>query len=239
MLSVAMLHYSTNLCCSEMGEFAKWKSLIFENTPECLAFTTTHTNTTDTTPASSSSSTSTAAAADIEEDASCAENTVIELIVGLRGVPYLTYYTFPSVSTTALTARHVSLNVNDWDTHVSFTALFLAPSPNQKYLLVATDHHQLYLYKLGTNIRVKVLVGHNCGEYGKPMVIWDPSSSYCYINSEEENAVYVYSIAREKMIERLLGHKGIVRSLAYHPTLPYLVSASYDKSLIIWEPTVK
>jgi WD40 repeat protein len=218
-----------------MGEFTKWKSLIFENTPESLAFMRA--------PSSPSTSSSSAAtAADVSSNTESVE-TVLELIVGLRGVSYLTYYSFPSDSfplptTAPFPARPISLNVNDWDTHVSFTPLYLSPSPNHKYLLVATDHHQLYLYKHGTNKRLKVLVGHNCGEYGKPVVVWDPTSSYCFINSEEEHGVYVYSIARETMIERLSAHKGLVRSLSYHPQHPYLVTASYDKSLIIWEPAI-
>lgn len=33
----------------------------------------------------------------------------------------------------------VSLNENDWDTHVSFTVMSLMASPDRKYLLGATD----------------------------------------------------------------------------------------------------
>lgn len=35
--------------------------------------------------------------------------------------------------------HQVSLNENDWDTHVSFTVMSLVASPDRKYLLGATD----------------------------------------------------------------------------------------------------
>lgn len=37
------------------------------------------------------------------------------------------------------TNGQVSLNENDWDTHVSFTVMSMAASSDGKYLLAATD----------------------------------------------------------------------------------------------------
>lgn len=49
--------------------------------------------------------------------------------------------------------RQVSLNEKDWDTHVSFTVMSLAASPDGKYLLGATDksRHGLYCTDLLTD----------------------------------------------------------------------------------------
>jgi len=158
-----------------------------------------------------------------------------ELVVALRGLAHLLYCALSSEDTSSVVTREVSLNEQEWDRHVSFTALCLSVSPDGKYLAVATDGDLLLVLKVGSNQRVKVLVGHNSGEYAKPSLLWDTSSHYLFITSEEETVVYVYSLAAGKVAERLAGHGGIVRCLALHPKELLLASASYDKSVILWE----
>lgn len=153
-----------------------------------------------------------------------------ELVLGVRGVPYLTY-----INCTTLVARTVSLNEHSWDTHVSFTPLYLSPSPFGDRLLVATDKHMHIVLKTSTNVRLQVLSGHSCGHYGKPVVLWDRRGEYIYCNSDDDNTVKVYSTLTGKIVNSLVGHgKGIVRCLAAHKTAPVLVSGSYDKSVIVW-----
>lgn len=167
--------------------------------------------------------------ATVSQDAGCGE-VQWELVLGMRDVPYLTY-----IHCTTLQTRTVSLNEHSWDTHVSFTPLYLAPSPAGDRLLVATDKHMHILLHTGTNVRLQVLSGHSCGDYGKPVVLWDKRGEYIYCNSDDDNTVKVYSTATGKIVKSLTGHgKGIVRSLAAHKTAPIIVSASYDKSVIVW-----
>ena len=153
-----------------------------------------------------------------------------ELIIGLRGLPYLIYYNLISDE-----QREISMNENDWDHHVSFAPLYLSISPNNKYLLIATDKNMHIIVKLGTNVRVRTLTGHGSGDYGKPVAVWDPSGCYVYCNSEEENTLYVYSVARERVIQKLHGHTGIIRGLAVDAVRGLVATASYDKSVILWE----
>jgi WD repeat-containing protein 23 len=39
-----------------------------------------------------------------------------------------------------------------------------------------------------------------------------------------------------RVVERLRYHSEIVRDLSWHPTLPLLVTTSFDGTLIQWEP---
>lgn len=168
----------------------------------------------------------------------------------MRGLPYLLY-----INSTTLAQREVWLNEREWDSHVSFAPLHLSLSPDSRYLLVCTDKHQHLLLKTGTNQRLRILTGHASGDYGKPgnyirlllnfsnsivillllVAAWDPSGRYIYCNSEEESLLYVYSIAKERVVERLKGHTGIIRGLSVNPLTGQVATAAYDKSVILWD----
>jgi WD40 repeat protein len=156
-----------------------------------------------------------------------------QLIIGLRGSYNLIYFNLQTFE-----QKQISMNENDWDTHISFTPLYLSVSPNNKYLLIATDKNMHIVLKIGTNKRVRTLTGHNCSDFGKPIVIWSITGEYLYCNSEEENYLVIYSLAKEKVIDKLPGHHGIIRGLSIHPYLGYVATGSYDKSVIIWDHPV-
>lgn len=160
------------------------------------------------------------------------------MIIGLRDSAHLVYLDCNSFET----QRLVSLNEQEWDTHVSYTPLHLSTSPDGKLLLIATDKSLHYVVHTGTNKRVRTLAGHSCGDYGKPSVAWDCTGRYIYCNSDEDCAVYIYSLASERVVGRLGsaksgggGHKAQVRGVACHPTKRLVLSASYDKSIILWD----
>jgi WD40 repeat protein len=120
---------------------------------------------------------------------------------------------------------------------VSFTPLYLALSPNMKYLLIATDKNMMFVVQVGHSKRLRLLAGgHSCGDYGKPKVSWDSTGKYIYCNSDEGNTVCVYSLASERPVANLRCHKGTVRDVVCHPDnmKRLLITASYDKSVQIW-----
>ena len=131
-----------------------------------------------------------------------------------------------STSASTLPCRHVSLNEHAWDRHVSFSPLQLSLSPCQRLLLVATDNNMHIVLRAGTNRRLRTLVGHTCGQYGKPAVCWDngtgtgtgwdhavevgvtgtgalPISRYVYSNSQDSAVVMVYSVASGRVVAEL------------------------------------
>lgn len=109
-----------------------------------------------------------------------------ELIIGVRDTAYLLYFNCNS-----LKESRVSLNEHDWDTHCSFTPLCLSVSPDRSLLLVASDKHMHYIYRICTNIRLVTLAGHTCSEYGRPRCVFDRSGKYVYTNSEQDSHVHV------------------------------------------------
>eukprot|EP01034_Spumella_vulgaris_P025000 gene25000-31403_t len=184
------------------GDFEKTKTIQFLHTPEALLFAL------NSTPAATPSS-----GEDVDSSAvpvSTASLSKFELIIGLRGVGHLVY-----LDSDSFEQRLVSLNENEWDTHVSFTPLHLSTSPDGKLLLIATDKSLHFVVKIGTSHRVRTLAGHCCGDYGKPSVAWDCTGGYIFCNSDEDSAVFVYSLASERVVDRLSrAHKGIVRGVA-------------------------
>lgn len=154
-----------------------------------------------------------------------------EAVIGLRGASYLTYMNLDSFE-----IRKISINANAWDTHVSFTPLYLSLSPDMKFLVMATDKNQHIVLYAGKEGRARVLAGgHIAGDYAKPVVLWHHSGRYLYSNSEEEGIIYIYSLATERIATKVLGHKSILRAMAMHPHREAVVTGSYDKSVIVWE----
>lgn len=198
------------MCCanSEYGTIEKLRSVHFEYTPESLTFTMGPYHT----PSG-------------EED----KEEELELIIGLRGVAHLVYHAVRSGR-----EAMISMNENAWDTHCSFTPLYLSVSPDRRYLLIATDKAMHLVLRLRSHHRVRVLAGHNAGDYSKPVVVWDATGQYVYSNSEEEAALYVFSLCSQRVTQKLVGHAGILRGVAAHPHKALAATASYDKAVIIW-----
>jgi len=128
----------------------------------------------------------------------------------------------------------VSLNDKDWDSHTSFTALYLSPSPDGSLLLVATDKDTIFCFKTGTNKRVRLFAGHSSGQYARPVVTWCPTGKYIYCNSEGDCQIYIYSLASEGIVGKLGGHRNVIRDVSSDKNTRKIVTASHDKAIIVW-----
>ena len=130
--------------------------------------------------------------------------------------------------------RLVSLNESAWDDHVSFAPLSLALTPNAKHLLVATDHHVHFLTALGDSARVRVFVGHSCGEYGKPRVAFSPCGRFLYSNSEGEGSILVYDVSSCSLLRTMRGaHGAAVKDLSSSES-GLLASGGFDRAVVLW-----
>ncbi|KAJ1436857.1 WD40-repeat-containing domain protein, partial [Ochromonadaceae sp. CCMP2298] len=155
-----------------------------------------------------------------------------DLVIGMRNLPHLTYI---ALTSTSLKTHTVSLNTHQWDTHVTFAPLYLAPSPGGDLLAVATDSNIILVLKTGTNERVQVLSGHASGEFGKPVISWDHTGDLLYSTSENSNEIFVFDVISGKCwVVKVRGHSGIVRTVCCHRSRPLLLSGSYDKSILLW-----
>jgi WD40 repeat protein len=201
------------------------------------------------------------------------------LVVAVRGCRHL-----QSLPTSApyTASNFMSVNEASWDSHVGLTALLLSSSPDFRYLTVCTDknfhfvvdvsfsastwEHELGLADAAAapesrSKRLALLVGHACGEYGKPALAWDPFSPHCYGNSEDGTHLMVWSplddvrmagsVLQQKGVAalgiggaspnkkgvacRLEGHSAIVRALAVCRHTQLVATISYDHTLVLWK----
>ncbi|EWM29470.1 WD40-repeat-containing domain protein [Nannochloropsis gaditana] len=151
------------------------------------------------------------------------------LIVASRNVAHLTY-----IDCDSFEKHTVSLNNALWDTHVSFSVLSLAVSPCQEFLLAATDKSRVILYRIGHNEQLRSLYGHRADEYSNPRVAWDRNGNYVYCSSQEGNELVGWSLASERVVVKLKGHRALVRDMTFDPASCLLASIAYDKTLRLW-----
>lgn len=164
-----------------------------------------------------------------EQEGEVQEASRFELVIALRDTNHLIY-----MDCETFAQRHVSLNENAWDTHVSITPLFLLPSPDMQCVLVATDKNMHFLTRLGKSKRLKVYAGHNCGDYGKPKVAFDATGQYIYSNSENDSSVFVYDVNSTSIVGKLSGHKNIIKDVCCSRKSRIVATASFDHTVIVW-----
>eukprot|EP01113_Clastostelium_recurvatum_P007696 TRINITY_DN13599_c0_g1_i3.p1 TRINITY_DN13599_c0_g1~~TRINITY_DN13599_c0_g1_i3.p1 ORF type:complete len:454 (-),score=112.17 TRINITY_DN13599_c0_g1_i3:148-1467(-) len=154
------------------------------------------------------------------------------LIVSVRGDNYLHY-----IDMNTYEEDKANMNQNG-DDHVSFTALDLCVFPSGQYVLVCTDSSRLIMLRVkeaGVKApdcaeHVRTFYGCSNDEYSQPRCQVSLSGQYVFATSQD-NAVYVWDVATQKVVEKLAGHTAIVRDINYHPQRDILASCSFDKTI--------
>jgi len=153
----------------------------------------------------------------------------------VRGTSVLTYLSLEP----PYVAEEVTLNGVDGkkgDDFCSFAVLDLRPSPCGKFLALATDTKRIIVIRTGTFEIVRNLYGHVSDAYGNPKACWSKSGKYIYGTTQEGNEIVTWDVASEKIVQRMVGHTGMVRDIASSYGSDMLMSVSYDKSIRIWLP---
>eukprot|EP00644_Phytophthora_capsici_P013984 jgi/Phyca11/539192/estExt2_Genewise1Plus.C_PHYCAscaffold_30049 len=156
------------------------------------------------------------------------------LVIAVRDDCYVHY-----VDCSTLEKERVNMNPDGIE-HVSYTIMDLSLSPSGKYLLAATDSNRNFIFSIKQNLALRSFYGHKAGPYSQPRAVWHPSEKYVISNNEESGAVFIWSIASERVVESFDAHDGLVRDLVCPVTTsssgaPMLVTVSYDKRLKVWE----
>eukprot|EP00741_Cyanophora_paradoxa_P009522 tig00001501_g9222.t1 len=126
----------------------------------------------------------------------------------------------------------VNMNING-DNVVSFTAMDLAASPNEKYLSVSTDKSRIIVFRTGTGEQVRNLYGASNDAFAQPRHAWHPSGHYVH-GTGQDNAIHVWDLRTSRSLSRLAGHTGVVRDVHFHPREELLASCSFDKTVRLW-----
>ncbi|KAL3666216.1 hypothetical protein V7S43_009002 [Phytophthora oleae] len=156
------------------------------------------------------------------------------LVIAVRDDCYVHY-----VDCSTVEKERVNMNPDGIE-HVSYTIMDLSLSPSGKYLLAATDSNRNFIFSIKQNMALRSFYGHKAGPYSQPRAVWHPSEKYVISNNEESGAIFIWSIASERVVETFDAHDGLVRDLVCPTTVsssgsPMLVTVSYDKRLKVWE----
>lgn len=174
-------------------------------------------------------------------EAMCFLDNGDKLCCYVRGTSYLSYFDLKDgCKQTKVTLNGRTPGTANFQEHVSFAVLSLAPSPgnNGKYIAAATDTSRNIVLEAGSPRIVRDLYGHKNDGFSNPKIAWSNNGKYIYGNSQDENCVCVWDVAStsivKKMDEKLGGHKGFVRDMYSSAHSDTLATISFDKSAKIW-----
>jgi WD40 repeat protein len=156
-------------------------------------------------------------------------NSLVVVEAGMLHMHYIDLTSFESTD--------VSINNEEWNTHVSFTIRDLALSPDGKYLMAATDSNAHILYSLKGNKQLKRYVGHRSELYSTPRLLWHPTGKYFYSNSQQDRRIFCWDVVTEKIVCELLDHVGDVKDIDYtvlDGKREVLASCGFDKAVKFW-----
>jgi WD40 repeat protein len=143
-------------------------------------------------------------------------------------------------------AQRVNMNAKG-DAFVSFAVLALAAAPcNMSMIAACTDKSRVIIFRAGSPQQYRNLYGHSSGEYANPVLAWDPSGRFLATNSEVDLAIHVWHVPTGDHVLRLEGHRQSIRDLYFYDStrkenegdnahIGALVSASFDKTLRVWD----
>lgn len=128
------------------------------------------------------------------------------------------------------------MNENIWDTHISFTPLYLSLSNNMKYLAIATDKDMHLILRVGSHKRIQLLVGgHTSNEYYKPKILWNYNDLELFSLSQADYSLHIYTLCNGKGITLTTNtHTGQIKDLKLNLKNKNILTTSFDRSVIEW-----
>ncbi|RHY30409.1 hypothetical protein DYB32_006343 [Aphanomyces invadans] len=167
-----------------------------------------------------------------------------ELVVaGIRDDCYVHYIDMVTLEKTRYRGRCCRLMETSWGMHrlnmntddiehVSYTIMDLQSSPSGAYLLVATDANRHFVVKVWSS-----RAQQETFDSDMPRVAWHASEQFVVSNTEGEGGLVMWSVASEKVVQRVKAHEKLLRDLWYAQVdgVDVLVTGSYDKALKLWQ----
>lgn len=159
------------------------------------------------------------------------KNFTDEFVVSIREENYLFHYKIEDFRATEV--GRINLNALG-DDHVSFTALDVSFSPDDRLILVSTDKQHQLLIDAESGRHLGVHYGFLGDELSQPRHCWHPSGFYFYETCQDK-AINVVRVSDQTVIHKLIGHTQLVRHLWYSEAHNVLVSSSFDGSVRLWK----
>ncbi|KAF7730571.1 hypothetical protein EC973_001952 [Apophysomyces ossiformis] len=152
------------------------------------------------------------------------------LVVGARDDNYLHYIDLPDLKETRC---NMNANGDDW---VSFSPVWLSPSPDGRFLLCSTDHESgrmiMFAYKESRQIQ-NYYDSPTDNKFSTRRHAFHPSGKYFYASGGDENTIRVYEARSGNIVSHLQGHTSMVRTMTLDVQLG-LVTGGYDHTMNIW-----
>jgi len=175
----------------------------------------------------------------------CFSNDGNTLYCYARGTPYLSCFDMSSEDDNQQKFKMTKMNLNGTTTggfqdHVSFAVLDMSPSPENKYLALATDTSRNIILNVETGKQVRNLYGHQNDGFSQPKIAWSHNGQYIFGNTQQDNSLVVWDIASSQIVERIDdtqekdGHSGQIRCIYSSKESDTIVTTSFDKSTKIW-----
>jgi hypothetical protein len=140
---------------------------------------------------------------------------------------------------TRLDLQVSELSLNEFnDPHVSFSAMHLALSPDNKRLLVSTDSSQMVLFCLRPWMRLGCIHGVDSDFFHIPCTCWHPDAHHVYA-ATPCGQLKLYDTASGGVEGKIDGHTGRVRQMVVRLVQGQLqlLTCSFDKSVLLFEST--
>lgn len=153
------------------------------------------------------------------------------LVVGVRDDNYLHY-----VNLLDFQEERCNMNANG-DNWVSFSPVWLSPSPDGRYLLCSTDHSSGRLILFAGHQSIQVQNYYDAptdNKFTTRRQVFHPSGKYFYACGGDDNSIRVYETKSGNVVAQLSGHTSMIRAMTVDAKLG-LVTGGYDHAVRLWD----
>ncbi|KAI9013877.1 WD40-repeat-containing domain protein [Phycomyces nitens] len=152
------------------------------------------------------------------------------LVIGVRDDNYLHYIHLPDFS-----REKYNMNANG-DNWVSFSPVWLSPSPDRRFLLCSTDHEsgRMILFAAHQSKQIQNYYDSpSDNKFATRRHGWHPSGKYFYTIGGDDNNVRVVETKTGRVVESLKSHKKMIKSIFVDPEQG-VITAGFDHLINVW-----
>lgn len=106
----------------------------------------------------------------------------------------------------------------------------IAWSPDGKFIAATTTGDTLYIW----DVENEKMLYQQALEISESYLAWSRDSAYIAFQDKEAE-ITIFDINQQAPLAKLKGHTKMIRSISWSPNRKFLVSRSYDDTIIVWD----